>query len=56
MQVTLRPNGPPDIYIQETGRACSLTDIDREIRALLAARRWLKAEIDKTKSKEPAKK
>ena len=49
MNVTLRPNGPPDVYINEPGRACNLPDLDKQIRALLTARRWLKAEIEQNK-------
>ena len=49
MNVTLRPNGVPDVYIQDSGRSCNLADLDKEIRALVAARKWLEKETENKK-------
>jgi len=47
MGVTLRPDGRPDVYVQESGDACDLEKLDKKIRALLVARAWLKRELAK---------
>lgn len=45
MDVTLRPRAS-DVYIQNlVGEACGLAELDRNIRTLQAARRWLQKEI-----------
>lgn len=45
MGVTLRPDGPPDVYVQDSGSACDLARLENKIRALLVARMWLKKEL-----------
>lgn len=51
MNVTLRPDGTPDVYIQQTaGQSLSLEQMDAQIRTLLTARRWLKKELDEKKA------
>jgi len=44
MNVTLRPNGIPDVYLNSPGERCDLAELDKHIRALQTARRWLMAE------------
>ena len=41
MCVTLRPNGIPDVYVQDAGQSCDLAALDKKIEALKAARAWL---------------
>jgi hypothetical protein len=46
VNVTLRPCGPPDVYLgPSSGQCCNLTELDREIRALQVAREWLAKEL-----------
>jgi len=45
MGVTLRPDGQPDVYIQDSGSVCNLKQLEAKIRALLQARNWLKKEL-----------
>ena len=46
MNVTLRPNGVPDVYLNSTsGEPCDLASLDRQIRALQIARKWLQQEL-----------
>lgn len=45
MGVTLRPDGPPDVYVQDNGGSCNLAQLENKIRALLVARMWLKKEL-----------
>lgn len=45
MGVTLRPDGPPDVYVQDSGSVCDLARLENKIRALLIARMWLKKEL-----------
>jgi len=42
----MRPDGLPDVYVQESGQACDLAQLDAKIRALLRARSWLKKELE----------
>jgi hypothetical protein len=49
MGVMLRPDGGPDVYVQENGEPCNLEKLERKIRALLVARAWLKKELAKKK-------
>ncbi len=42
MNVTLRPDGHPDIYFDSKGH--DLKSLETHIRLLLTARRWLKRE------------
>jgi len=49
MGVTLRPDGGPDVYVQESGMPCNLEQLENKIRALLTARVWLKRELAKAK-------
>ena len=51
MGVTLRPDGGPDVYVQDSGAPCDLAQLERKIRALLVARAWLKKELAKAKEK-----
>jgi predicted transcriptional regulator len=49
MHVMLRSDDNPDTQVN--GEICNLQQLDRHIRTLLAARRWLKAECQRLKSK-----
>ncbi len=49
MGVTMRPDGAPDVYVQDSGTVCDLEKLEKKIRALLAARAWLKKEMAKPK-------
>jgi hypothetical protein len=55
VNVTLRPNGIADVYIQTLGEACTLADLEKQIRALLVARAWLRREM-KGRETKPEKK
>ena len=55
MNVTMRTNSPPDIYIQSTGQACNLANLDRILRSLRTARRWLVEEQKRRQAGEPAR-
>ena len=48
MGVTLRPDGSPDVYVQDSGCICNLEQLEKKIRAMLVARAWLKKELAKT--------
>lgn len=45
MNVTLRPDGYPDVMFD--GKSQDIESINKQIRALLVARRWLRAEMAK---------
>ena len=55
MGVTLRPDGGPDVYVQDSGAPCNLAQLERKIRALLIARAWLKKELAKELAKAKEK-
>jgi hypothetical protein len=54
MGVTMRPDGIPDVYVQDSGGCCDLKQLDAKIRALQQARAWLKKEME-TREKENKK-
>ena len=54
MNVTLRPDGfEPDVYVVDGGHECNLAKLDKYIRALQAARKWLVEEQKRRKSLTP---
>lgn len=54
MNVTLRPDGVPDVYVRSTdGDSCDLDKLDMYIRALQVARAWLIAEQNRRKTAKP---
>jgi hypothetical protein len=56
MNVTLRPDGLPDVYIQTSGHACDLDNLEKQIRTLLLAKTWLKKELALKKAASAAPK
>ena len=55
MNVTMRPNGMPDVHLVSSGEYCGLVELDKQIRTLLTARRWLKSELEKQKAENLAR-
>jgi hypothetical protein len=45
MNVTLRPDSPPDVWINTCGEAMNLAALERAIRTMQIARTWLIREI-----------
>lgn len=55
MGVTLRADSVPDVYVVDSGTGCTLEQLDKRIRALQAARRWLAEELRKQGEKKKEK-